>query len=210
MWGRPLCYMCAGLKDISETLLTWRYSPVYRLYLTHLGHPKINSILFLRKKFWQPQIFFGQILKAMDFLDAVKTPFKRNLGARYDFWVTMVADTITEEAYHLWSLVDGCWGVRSTWWKINGWSKWGSSIGPLKKNRHGWCIKQYLYLSGRVICAKSKMTTATTLNSRWVLNIGTDRDPYKIFITLLSKNYARIFLIKGRANGQEKRQCAFG
>jgi len=61
----------------------------------------------------QQQIFAS--LKAMDFLDAVKQNSRGSKELGYDFWVTMVADTITEEALQpMESWFDGCLKCRST------------------------------------------------------------------------------------------------
>ncbi len=101
----------------------------------------------------------------------------RELG--YDFWVTLVADTITEEAlptYESWLMdVEGI----SQQEEPNGWSRWVRAW-TAEENRHGDVLNKYLYLSGRVNMREVEISTQYLIQDGF--DIGTDRDPYKNFV----------------------------
>ena len=96
----------------------------------------------------------------------------------YDFWVTLVGDTITEEAlptYESWLMeVEGVDNEGR-----NGWSKWVRQWTG-EENRHGDLLNKYLYLSGRVNMREIEMTTQHLINDGF--DIGTGKDPYKNFV----------------------------
>lgn len=98
----------------------------------------------------------------------------------YDFWVTLVGDTITEEAlptYESW-LMD-VEGVNQVEEGGNGWAKWVRQWTG-EENRHGDVLNKYLYLSGRVDMREVEITTHHLINDGF--DIGTGRDPYKNFV----------------------------
>jgi acyl-[acyl-carrier-protein] desaturase len=98
----------------------------------------------------------------------------------HDFWVTLVGDTITEEAlptYESWLMdVEGINQVEDGG---NGWSKWIRQWTG-EENRHGDLLNKYLYLSGRVNMREIEMTTQHLIN--YGFDIGTGSDPYKNFV----------------------------
>ena len=100
---------------------------------------------------WQPTDFLPNSQNEDTFFDEVKEIRELAKELPYDFWVTLVGDTITEEAlptYESWLMdVEGINqhdGVQG-----NGWSKWVRHWTP-EENRHGDTLNKYLYLSGRV------------------------------------------------------------
>lgn len=102
----------------------------------------------------------------------------------YYLWVTLVADTITEEAlptYESW-LIDVV-GIeqheRRENGKQNGWAKWVRSRAA-EENRHGDVLNKYLYLPGRVNMREIEITTQYLIADG--LDIDTGRDPYKNFV----------------------------
>lgn len=126
---------------------------------------------------WQPSDFLPDS-QADDFLDEVEIIREEAKELGYDFWVTLVADTITEEAlptYESW-LMD----VEGINQHTDGaWSKWVRAW-TAEENRHGDVLSKYLYLSGRVNMREVEISTHYLLNDGF--DIGTDRDPYKNFI----------------------------
>lgn len=130
----------------------------------------------------------------------------------YDFWVTLVGDTITEEAlptYESW-LMD-VEGVNQHEGKGNSWSQWVRQWTG-EENRHGDVLNKYLYLSGRVNMREIEITTHHLISDGF--DIGTDRDPYKNFVytsfqelaTYISHN--RVAKIaKDYGNTQLSRMC---
>ena len=114
-----------------------------------------------------------------NFLEAVRELRGESKELGYDFWVTMVADTITEEAlptYESW-LMD----VEGVNQHDGGtaWSRW-VRYWTGEENRHGDVLNKYLYLSGRVNMIEVERTTQHLINDGF--DIGTDRDPYKNFV----------------------------
>ncbi|NHM02331.1 acyl-ACP desaturase [Flavobacterium difficile] len=152
-----------------------------RLEVMQLLERKIDSFMeeFLIpvEKIWQPTDLLPDS-KNENFLEEVKELREISKDLPYDFWVTLVGDTITEEAlptYESWLMdVEGIDNVER-----NGWSKWVRHWTG-EENRHGDALNKYLYLSGRVNMREIEQTTQHLINDGF--DIGTGRDPYKNFV----------------------------
>ena len=139
----------------------------------------VDQYLIPVEKIWQPTDLLPDSQKETFFED-VKELREIAKELPYDFWVTLVGDTITEEAlptYESW-LMD-VEGVNQTDNIGNGWSKWIRSWTG-EENRHGDVLNKYLYLSGRVNMREIEMTTQHLISDGF--DIGTGRDPYKNFV----------------------------
>ena len=154
-----------------------------RLEVMQAIEPKVegfmDSFLIPIEEIWQPSDFLPDS-EGNDFIEQVMQIREESKELGYDFWVTMVADTITEEAlptYESW-LMD-VEGINQHSDKPNGWSKWVRAW-TAEENRHGDVLSKYLYLSGRVNMREVEITTQHLLNDGF--DIGTDRDPYKNFV----------------------------
>ena len=139
----------------------------------------MDSFLIPAEDIWQPSDFLPNP-QSDNFFDAIEQLREESKELGYDFWVTMVADTITEEAlptYESW-LMD-VEGINQHDGKKNGWSKWVRAW-TAEENRHGDVLNKYLYLSGRVNMREVEITTQYLISDGF--DIGTDRDPYKNFV----------------------------
>ncbi|MCK0157472.1 acyl-ACP desaturase [Cellulophaga sp. F20128] len=139
----------------------------------------IDSYLVPIEKIWQPTDFLPDS-QSDNFFNEVEQIREEAKELGYDFWVTLVADTITEEAlptYESW-LMD-VEGIDQHSGNENGWSKWVRQW-TAEENRHGDVLNKYLYLSGRVNMREVEITTQHLIADGF--DIGTDRDPYKNFI----------------------------
>ncbi len=140
----------------------------------------MESFLIPIGEIWQPSDFLPDS-ENEGFLDAVADLRGESKELGYDFWVTMVADTITEEAlptYESWLMdVEGIDQHGDN--KTNGWAKWVRAWTG-EENRHGDVLNKYLYLSGRVNMREVEITTQHLISDGF--DIGTDRDPYKNFV----------------------------
>lgn len=155
-----------------------------RLEVMQALEPKVagfmESFLVPIEKIWQPSDFLPDS-EEEGFLEKVKEIREESKELGYDFWVTMVADTITEEAlptYESW-LMDVVGIDQHGDFKTNGWAKWVRAWTG-EENRHGDVLNKYLYLSGRVNMREIEITTQHLLTDGF--DIGTDRDPYKNFV----------------------------
>lgn len=155
-----------------------------RLEVMQALEPKVagfmDSFLIPVEKIWQPSDFLPDS-EEEGFLEKVKEIREESKELGYDFWVTMVADTITEEAlptYESW-LMDVVGIDQHGDYKTNGWAKWVRAWTG-EENRHGDVLNKYLYLSGRVNMREIEITTQHLLTDGF--DIGTDRDPYKNFV----------------------------
>ena len=137
----------------------------------------VDQYLIPVEKIWQPTDFLPNS-QSDTFFDEVKELREIAKDLPYDFWVTLVGDTITEEAlptYESWLMdVEGIDNVER-----NGWSKWIRQWTG-EENRHGDLLNKYLYLSGRVNMREVEITTQHLINDGF--DIGTGRDPYKNFV----------------------------
>ncbi|OQD44377.1 acyl-ACP desaturase [Croceivirga radicis] len=154
-----------------------------RLEVMQTIEPKVQGFMeqFLMpiEKIWQPTDFLPDS-QSETFFDEVEQLREEAKELGYDFWVTLVADTITEEAlptYESW-LMD-VEGVDQHDDKENSWSKWVRAW-TAEENRHGDVLNKYLYLSGRVNMREIEITTQHLIADGF--DIGTDRDPYKNFV----------------------------
>ena len=139
----------------------------------------MDSFLIPIEDIWQPSDFLPDP-KGDNFFNAIEQLREESKELGYDFWVTMVADTITEEAlptYESW-LMD-VEGINQHEGKKNGWSKWVRAW-TAEENRHGDVLNKYLYLSGRVNMREMEITAQYLISDGF--DIGTDRDPYKNFV----------------------------
>lgn len=152
-----------------------------RLEVMQLLERKVDSFMeeFLIpvEKIWQPTDLLPDSNNE-NFLEEVKELREISKDLPYDFWVTLVGDTITEEAlptYESWLMdVEGVDNVER-----NGWSRWVRHWTG-EENRHGDVLNKYLYLSGRVNMKEIEQTTQHLINDGF--DIGTGRDPYKNFV----------------------------
>ncbi|KGO86998.1 fatty acid desaturase [Flavobacterium rivuli WB 3.3-2 = DSM 21788] len=139
----------------------------------------VDNYLIPVEKIWQPTDLLPDSQNE-NFYEEVKELREIAKDLPYDFWVTLVGDTITEEAlptYESW-LMD-VEGVHQTENVGNGWSKWIRNWTG-EENRHGDVLNKYLYLSGRVNMREVEITTQYLINDGF--DIGTGRDPYKNFV----------------------------
>ncbi|WP_420603716.1 acyl-ACP desaturase [Flagellimonas sp.] len=139
----------------------------------------MDSFLVPIEKIWQPSDFLPDS-QSDDFFTEIEQIREEAKELGYDFWVTLVADTITEEAlptYESW-LMD-VEGIDQHDGRENGWSKWVRAW-TAEENRHGDVLNKYLYLSGRVNMREVEITTQHLIADGF--DIGTDRDPYKNFV----------------------------
>ncbi|MBU2527440.1 MAG: acyl-ACP desaturase [Bacteroidetes bacterium] len=126
---------------------------------------------------WQP----AQLLPKSDsenFFEEIRQIREEARELSYDFWVVLVADTITEEAlptYESW-LMD-VQGIDQH--GPNNWARW-TRQWTAEENRHGDVLNKYLYLSGRVDMFEIERTTHHIIADGF--DIGTGRDPYKNFV----------------------------
>ena len=139
----------------------------------------VDQYLIPVEKIWQPTDLLPDSQNETFFED-VKELREIAKELPYDFWVTLVGDTITEEAlptYESWLMdVEGVNQVDNIG---NGWSKWIRNWTG-EENRHGDVLNKYLYLSGRVNMREIEMTTQHLISDGF--DIGTGRDPYKNFV----------------------------
>ena len=137
----------------------------------------VDQFLIPVEKIWQPSDLLPNS-ESETFFDEVKDLREIAKDLPYDFWVTLVGDTITEEAlptYESWLMeVEGVDNVNR-----NGWSRWIRQWTG-EENRHGDALSKYLYLSGRVNMREIEMTTQHLINDGF--DIGTGTDPYKNFV----------------------------
>lgn len=154
-----------------------------RLEVMQAIEPKVkgfmDTYLIPENEIWQPSDFLPDS-QSDDFFAETELIREEAKELGYDFWVILVADTITEEAlptYESW-LMD-IEGIDQHKGQENGWSKWVRAW-TAEENRHGDVLNKYLYLSGRVNMREVEITTQHLISDGF--DIGTDRDPYKNFV----------------------------
>ncbi|SFR35755.1 acyl-[acyl-carrier-protein] desaturase [Robiginitalea myxolifaciens] len=153
-----------------------------RLEVMEAIEPKVagymEDFLIPIEDIWQPTDLLPDS-QSEGFLDAVEELRGNSAELGYDFWVTLVADTITEEAlptYESWLMdVEGI-SQQDT---PNSWSRWVRAW-TAEENRHGDVLNKFLYLSGRVNMREVEISTQHLISDGF--DIGTDRDPYKNFV----------------------------
>lgn len=126
---------------------------------------------------WQPADFLPDA-SADDFHEQVKEIQELSREMDYDLFVTLIGDTITEEAlptYESWLMSVA--GVDNE--GRNGWSQWIRSW-TAEENRHGDLLNKYLYLSGRVNMREMEISTQHLIADGF--DIQTGKDPYRNFI----------------------------
>jgi len=140
----------------------------------------VDEYLIPVEKIWQPSDFLPNS-EGDNFFEEVRELREIAKDLPYDFWVTLVGDTITEEAlptYETWLMdVEGV--DQKTENGDNGWAKWLRQWTG-EENRHGDLLNKYLYLSGRVNMREVEITTQHLINDGF--DPGTGRDPYKNFV----------------------------
>ena len=124
----------------------------------------VEEFLIPVEKIWQPTDLLPDSSKE-NFLEEVKELREIAKDLPYDFWVTLVGDTITEEAlptYETWLMdVEGVTQKGEN--GDNGWAKWLRQWTG-EENRHGDVLNKYLYLSGRVNMREVEITTQHLIN----------------------------------------------
>jgi len=142
----------------------------------------VEQYLIPVETIWQPTDFLPNS-QGENFFEEVRELREIAKELPYDFWVTLVGDTITEEAlptYESWLMdVEGVDQVDQVENGGNGWARWVKQWTG-EENRHGDLLNKYLYLSGRVNMREIEMTTQHLINDGF--DIGTGRDPYKNFV----------------------------
>ena len=140
----------------------------------------VEDYLIPVEKIWQPTDLLPDS-QSENFYEEVRELREIAKDLPYDFWVTLVGDTITEEAlptYESWLMdVEGV--SQKTENGDNGWAKWLRQWTG-EENRHGDTLNKYLYLSGRVNMREVEITTQHLINDGF--DPGTGRDPYKNFV----------------------------
>jgi len=141
----------------------------------------LHEFLISPDKIWQPTDLLPNP-QSDSFLEEVKEIREVSKDLDDDFWITMVGDTITEEAlptYESWVLdIDGV-SQHSNNGSDNGWAKW-LRAWTAEENRHGDVMNKYLYLSGRVNMREVEISTQHIISDGF--DIGTAKDPYKNFV----------------------------
>lgn len=137
----------------------------------------VDQYLMPVEKIWQPSDFLPDSQNE-NFFEEVKELQELAKDLPYDFWITLIGDTITEEAlptYESWLMtVEGIDQLGP-----NSWSNWVRTWTS-EENRHGDVLSKYLYLSGRINMREVEITTQYLIADGF--DIGTGSDPYKNFV----------------------------
>lgn len=130
------------------------------------------------EKNWQPSDFLPDSRDEDNFLDRIAEIQAGAKELSYDFWVVLIADTLTEEAlptYESWiAALDGV-NINSP----GGWGNW-TRRWTAEENRHGDLLNKYLYLSGKVDMRAFETSLQYLLADG--IDIQTNGDPYRTFV----------------------------
>ena len=141
----------------------------------------MDKFLVPADKIWQPTDFLPNS-QTDSFFDEIKELQELSKDLPDDFWITLIGDTITEEAlptYESWLMqMDGVVDEEGNYLE-NGWAKWIRHWTG-EENRHGDVLNKFLYLSGRINMREVEVTTQHLINDGF--DIGTAHDPYKNFV----------------------------
>lgn len=126
---------------------------------------------------WQPADFLPDVNSDNFYQDVEEI---KDLCAQmdYDLFVTLIGDTITEEAlptYESWLM--GISGISQE--NPDGWTSW-IRAWTAEENRHGDLLNKYLYLSGRVNMREMEVSTQYLIRDGF--DIQTGADPYRNFV----------------------------
>ena len=137
----------------------------------------MDKFLISPEKIWQPTDFLPDS-HSDNFFDQITELRELSKELPYDFWITLIGDTITEEtlpSYESWIMeIEGVDNENR-----NGWSKWFRAW-TAEENRHGDVLNKFLYLSGRVNMREVEISTHYLISDGF--DIGTSKDPYKNFV----------------------------
>lgn len=141
----------------------------------------MDQFLIPVEKIWQPTDFLPHS-QSDKFFDEITELRELAKDLPDDFWITLIGDTITEEAlptYESWLMqLDGV-SDEDGKHQPNGWTKWIRHWTG-EENRHGDLLNKYLYLSGRINMREVEISTHHLINDGF--DIGTSHDPYKNFV----------------------------
>ena len=141
----------------------------------------MDKFLVPADKIWQPTDFLPNS-QTDSFFDEIKELQELSKDLPDDFWITLIGDTITEEAlptYESWLMqMDGVVDEEGNYLE-NGWAKWIRHWTG-EENRHGDVLNKFLYLSGRINMREVEVTTQHLINDGF--DIGTAHVPYKNFV----------------------------
>lgn len=137
----------------------------------------VDKYLIPNDTIWQPSDFLPDAQND-NFFEEIKELQEIAKDLPYDFWITLIGDTITEEAlptYESWLMtVEGIDQLGP-----NSWSSWVRNW-TAEENRHGDVLNKYLYLSGRINMREVEISTQYLIADGF--DIGTGADPYKNFV----------------------------
>ena len=141
----------------------------------------MDKFLVPADKIWQPTDFLPNS-QSDSFFEEIKELQELSKDLPDDFWITLIGDTITEEAlptYESWLMqMEGVVDEDGQYLE-NGWAKWIRHWTG-EENRHGDVLNKFLYLSGRINMREVEVSTQHLINDGF--DIGTAHDPYKNFV----------------------------
>ena len=141
----------------------------------------MDQFLIPVEKIWQPSDFLPDS-QSHNFFEEITELRELAKDLPDDFWITLIGDTITEEAlptYESWLMqLDGVVNEDGSYIDY-GWAKWIRHWTG-EENRHGDLLNKYLYLSGRINMREVEISTHYLINDGF--DIGTSHDPYKNFV----------------------------